>query len=150
MQSCGWFVKNEQCFFFSGTFHQEGSQFDPLRFTPGKGRRTLTQLHIPKPYIFQRFQFFYNFLLVVIFKKNCVASSMVIFNISSMFLSWKVTSKTSFLKRFPLQVSHSRCTSAMNCISIVTSPSPLQVSHLPPSTLKEKCFALKPLSLARR
>ena len=41
-------------------------------------------------------------------------------------------------KRFPLQCSHSKCTSAINCISTVISPSPWQCSHLPPSTLKEK------------
>ena len=35
----------------------------------------------------------------------------------------------------------------MNCISIVLIPSPLQLSHLPPSTLKEKCFGLYPLIL---
>jgi len=30
---------------------------------------------------------------------------------------------------------------------MVLTPSPLQVSHLPPSTLKEKCFGLYPLIL---
>ena len=36
------------------------------------------------------------------------------------------------------QSSHFRCISAINCISTIISPSPLQLSHLPPSTLNEK------------
>ena len=41
-----------------------------------------------------------------------------------MFLSANLISRVSFLKRFPLQISHLRNTSAMNCISIFISPSP--------------------------
>ena len=37
--------------------------------------------------------------------------------------------------------------SGINCISIVFTPSPLQLSHLPPSTLNEKCLGLYPLNL---
>ena len=51
----------------------------------------------------------------------------------------------SFLNLFPLHISHSSSTSAINCISILTIPSPLHSSHLPPSVLNEKNFDLKPL-----
>ena len=51
-------------------------------------------------------------------------------------------SSISSVKRFPLHCSHFKCTSAINCISTTVSPSPLQYSHLPPSTLKEKYPAL--------
>ena len=72
--------------------------------------------------------------------KKRIESSTVIFNRSSILVFWYFTCKISFLNLFPLQFSHSRITSAMNCISIVITPSPLQLSHLPPSTLNEKCF----------
>ena len=42
------------------------------------------------------------------------------------------------LKRVPLHSSHTSSTSARNCISTVTVPSPWQVSQRPPGMLKEK------------
>ncbi len=73
--------------------------------------------------------------------KWAMASSMVMFRMSSMFLPSNCTSRISFLKRLPLHTSHSKCTSAINCISTVISPSPLHFSQRPPSTLNEKCLA---------
>src|SRR5574344_107229 len=55
-----------------------------------------------------------------------------------MLASWYLTSKVSFLKRLPWHDSHSSCRSAMNCISMVTLPSPLHSSQRPPSLLKLK------------
>src|SRR5436190_21512068 len=63
---------------------------------------------------------------------------------SKMLLFLYCTSSTSSLNFFPPHDSQVRCTSARNCISTTCSPSPLQVSHLPPSTLNEKCFGRKP------
>ena len=62
-----------------------------------------------------------------------------------MFLLPTFISKISDLNFFPLHASHGSETSGMNCISIKFVPSPLQFSHLPPSTLNEKCFGLYPL-----
>src|SRR5258708_35381657 len=64
-----------------------------------------------------------------------------------MLLSLYFTSSTSSLNLFPLHTSQVRCTSARNCISTTCSPSPLQVSQRPPSTLKEKCLGWNPRSL---
>src|SRR5690606_18275546 len=82
-------------------------------------------------------------------EKNSIASSTLISSTSAMFLSLNFTSSTSSLKRFPPHDSQTRCTSARNCISTTCSPSPLQVSHLPPSTLNEKCFAWNPRILLK-
>ncbi len=62
------------------------------------------------------------------------------FNMSSIFFPSNLISKIESLNLLPLQLSHLSFTSAMNCISIVTIPSPLQLGHLPPSTLNEKCL----------
>ena len=70
--------------------------------------------------------------------KKDIASSTDISNTSCMFFSLNLTSSTSSLNFLPRQDSQGKCTSAKNCISITCSPSPLQVSHLPPSTLNEK------------
>ena len=51
-------------------------------------------------------------------------------------------SSISCLNLFPLHSSHTKCTSAINCISIFMLPSPFHLSHLPPSTLNEKYPAL--------
>src|SRR6185312_605035 len=74
------------------------------------------------------------------FPKNEIASSTLISSTSKILLSLYFTSSTSSLNLFPLQTSHIKCTSARNCISTTCSPSPLHASHLPPSTLKEKCL----------
>ncbi len=55
-----------------------------------------------------------------------------------MFFSRKRTSSTLLLKRVPRHSSQSSSTSARNCISTVTVPSPWQVSQRPPGMLKEK------------
>ena len=82
-------------------------------------------------------------LVCLCFWKKATASSIVAFSRSSMFLPSYITSSTSFLKRLPPQASQVRCTSAINCISMVTSPSPLHTSQRPPSTLNEKCLDWK-------
>ena len=74
------------------------------------------------------------------FPKKAMASSTLISNTSKIFLSLYFTSNTSCLNLFPPQTSQVKCTSAKNCISTTCSPSPLHASHLPPSTLKEKCL----------
>ena len=87
----------------------------------------------------------FSLLLIFLFsckEKKLIASSTVIVKMLSIVIPWYLTFKISFLNLFPLQFSQIKLTSAMNCISIFTLPSPLQFSHLPPSTLKEKCFAL--------
>src|SRR5699024_1309160 len=91
----------------------------------------------PSPTSCKGFNFFLIFSCSFL-EKNSTASSMVLSKISLMDFWWNFTSNTSFLNRFPPQVSQVRCTSAINCISMVTSPSPLHVSQRPPSTLKEK------------
>src|SRR5262245_50259672 len=79
--------------------------------------------------------------------KKSIASSTLMSSTSKMLLSLYFTSSTSSLNRLPPQDSQIKCTSARNCISTTCSPSPLQVSHRPPSTLKEKCFGSNPLIL---
>src|SRR5204862_4410655 len=69
--------------------------------------------------------------------------STLISKTSKILLSLYFTSNTSSLNLFPPQLSQTRCTSARNCISTTCSPSPLQVSHRPPSTLNEKCIGIK-------
>ncbi|GIR82198.1 MAG: hypothetical protein CM15mP83_9240 [Flavobacteriaceae bacterium] len=83
--------------------------------------------------------FFYNFGFVVFLKKRELRqhSSKYIKDVffckaNFKHLSFKAFAFTGFAFQF---------TSAINCISIVTSPSPLQLSHRPPSTLNEKCLA---------
>ena len=78
------------------------------------------------------------------FLKNWIHSSTVIFNSISILTPLYLIAVTSSLNLLPLQISHSSSTSAINCISILTTPSPLHSSHLPPSVLKEKNFDLKP------
>jgi hypothetical protein len=73
--------------------------------------------------------------------KKAIASSIVIIEYIVNIFAFKSDFSTSFLNRFPLQVSHGNCTS-MKTISTFMEPSPLQVSHRPPSTLKKKCLAL--------
>src|SRR5688572_24992110 len=76
--------------------------------------------------------------------KKSMASSTLMSSTSNMLLSLYFTSSTSSLNRLPPQDSQVKCTSARNCISTTCSPSPLQVSQRPPSTLKEKCLGSKP------
>ena len=70
--------------------------------------------------------------------KKSIASFTVIERMSSTFFPLYRISRASFLYRFPLQLSHVRYKSAMNCISIFWTPSPSHVSHRPPGTLNEK------------
>src|ERR1017187_6660851 len=56
-----------------------------------------------------------------------------------MFLPLYLTSRIFAWYRVPLQSSQGNSTSARNCISTVTVPSPSHVLHLPPGTLNEKC-----------
>src|SRR5690606_22140856 len=89
--------------------------------------------------------------LLIIFccpAKKVKASSTVNSSTSYTFFSFQVTSSTCCLKRLPPHASQVRNKSAMNCISIFTSPSPWQTSHLPPSTLKENAAGLSPAALA--
>ena len=53
-----------------------------------------------------------------------------------MFFPLYLTSKVSLLYLLPLQVSQGTYISGKKCISILCTPSPLQLSHLPPATLK--------------
>src|SRR5688572_26853537 len=76
--------------------------------------------------------------------KKSIASSTLISSTSKMLLSLYFTSSTSSLNRLPPHDSQIKCTSARNCISTTCSPSPLQVSQRPPSTLNEKCFGSNP------
>src|SRR6266478_3092244 len=55
-----------------------------------------------------------------------------------------LTSSTCGLKRLPSHWSHGTNTSARNCISTRTSPSPWQASQRPPGTLNEKWLAVSP------
>src|SRR2546422_486042 len=52
-----------------------------------------------------------------------------------------LTSRICGLNRLPSHWSQGTKTSARNCISTRTSPSPWQASHRPPGTLKEKWLA---------
>ena len=70
--------------------------------------------------------------------KKSMASSTLMFRISSIFLPLYLTSRISGLNLLPPQASHVMVTSAMNCIPILTKPSPWHSGHLPPSILKEK------------
>ncbi len=54
------------------------------------------------------------------------------------------TSSTCGLKRLPSHWSQGTNTSARNCISTRTSPSPSHASHRPPGTLNEKWLAVRP------
>ena len=56
--------------------------------------------------------------------KNEIASSTLMFRMSSMFLPLNLTSRMSGLKRLPPHVSQTIVTSAMNCIGMRTKPSP--------------------------
>src|SRR5688572_2847473 len=73
-----------------------------------------------------------------------ISTSTLMSRTSNMLLSLYFTSSTSSLNRLPPQDSQVKCTSARNCISTTCSPSPLQVSQRPPSTLKEKCLGSNP------
>src|SRR5580704_1111384 len=64
------------------------------------------------------------------------------FSTSWMFLPLYFTSRMDALYRVPLHSSQGSSTSARNCISTVTVPSPSQVLHRPPGTLNEKCPAV--------
>src|SRR5918997_898548 len=55
-----------------------------------------------------------------------------------------LTSSTDALKRRPSHCSHGTNTSARNCISTRTSPSPSHASQRPPGTLNEKWLAVRP------
>ena len=70
--------------------------------------------------------------------KNFRESSIVMSSTSYIFFPLILTSRIFSLNLFPLQLSHSKKISAINCISIFLIPSPKHSSHLPPSTLKEK------------
>ena len=58
------------------------------------------------------------------------------------------TSSTCGLKRMPSHCSHGTKTSARNCISTRTSPSPWHASQRPPGTLNEKWLAVRPRAFA--
>ena len=94
----------------------------------------------PKPTSWRGLSF-WTILLWFSFSKKSMASSTLISSNWSNDKPLNSTSKTSFLNLFPLQCSHCKTTSAMNCISMIVFPSPLQWSQRPPSTLKEKCLA---------
>ena len=79
--------------------------------------------------------------------KKSKPSSTVISRISWIFLSLNLISRVSSLNLFPLHISHSTYKSGRKCISTFTQPSPLQFSHLPPSTLKLNLPGLYPLAL---
>ena len=72
-------------------------------------------------------------------------SSTVISKISAIFLSLNLISRVSLLYLLALHESHSTNTSGKKCISILITPSPSQISHLPPLTLKENLPTLYPL-----
>ena len=57
---------------------------------------------------------------------------------SAMFFPLKCTRRVASLKRLPSQTSRVTYTSARKCISTQRSPSPPQLSHRPPFTLKLK------------
>ncbi len=59
-----------------------------------------------------------------------------------------LTASTSSLKRRPRQVGQVSETSARNCISMVSEPSPEQASHRPSATLNEKCPGVSPRASA--
>ena len=65
-----------------------------------------------------------------------------------MFLPRYFTSSTCGLKRRPSHCSQGTNTSARNCISTRTSPSPWHASHRPPGTLNEKWLGVSPRDLA--
>ena len=51
------------------------------------------------------------------------------------------------MKRFPWQAGQTTSTSLKNNMLLVTVPNPSQFSQRPPWLLKEKCLAVKPISL---
>ena len=59
-----------------------------------------------------------------------------------------LTSSTCGLNRLPSHWSHGTNTSARNCISTRTSPSPWHASQRPPGTLNEKWLAVSPRARA--
>ena len=61
-----------------------------------------------------------------------------------MFLPRYFTSRTCGRKRVPSHTSHGTKTSARNCISTRTWPSPSHASQRPPGTLNEKLLAVSP------
>ena len=65
-----------------------------------------------------------------------------------MFFFLNLICNVSSLNLLPLQTSHSTYKSGRKCISTFTQPSPLQFSHLPPSTLKLNLPGLYPLARA--
>src|ERR1039458_441283 len=65
-----------------------------------------------------------------------------------MFFPLYLTSRILAWYRVPLQSSQGSSTSARNCISTVTVPSPSQVLQRPPGTLKEKCPGVSESRLA--
>ncbi|MBA7714841.1 hypothetical protein ES703_123873 [subsurface metagenome] len=69
-------------------------------------------------------------------EKNSMASATVISSTSAIFFPLYRISRVSRLYLSPLQTSQVTYTSGRKCISILIIPSPLQASHLPPSTLK--------------
>src|SRR5690606_41773062 len=75
-------------------------------------------------------------------------SSTLSANTSATVLSLYLTSSTCGLKRCPSQASHGSTISAINCISILTSPSPWHTSQRPPSTLNENAAGFKPFAFA--
>ncbi len=70
------------------------------------------------------------------FSKNDNASSTVISSTSDILFPLYFTSNVSLLYLFPWHTSHGTYKSGRKCISIFSTPSPWQVSHLPPDTLK--------------
>ena len=75
-------------------------------------------------------------MILGILLKNSNASSTVISSTSAIVFPLYFTSNVSLLYLLPLQTSHGTYISAKKCISIFSTPSPLQASHLPPCTLK--------------
>src|SRR5262249_12964758 len=80
--------------------------------------------------------------------KNVSASRTVMSRTWSTLRPRYFTSSTCGLKRLPSQTSHGTNTSARNCISTLTSPSPSHAAQRPPGTLNEKWLAVRPRDLA--
>jgi hypothetical protein len=70
--------------------------------------------------------------------KKARASSIVMASTSATERSRSFTPSTASWKRRPPHDAHTSDTSARNCISIVSKPSPAQASQRPPATLNEK------------
>jgi hypothetical protein len=142
MKPCRWFIEDEEGRLLGIALGQEYGQLDALCFSTTQGAAGLAEVKVTEAYISQGLQLasILNSVWLCVFcpPKKPSASSVVISRISVTCLPWYFTSRISSLKRFPPQVSQVSQRSAMNCISILTRPSPSHSSQRPPSTLKEK------------